>query len=144
MRIGSDNSIYSLFAPKSRKGPSVADEKIDMTPTQPPRAPPVRTDEQLVAEFYARLTKQQLDWADADNDDRVTKNEYMDGQVRLAQLNGRPLDATSFESHWTTIDPTGKGWVDEAELREGLEKMLPVRVGHLDANYAERLRTKQA
>ncbi|CDM62722.1 hypothetical protein LPU83_pLPU83d_1352 (plasmid) [Rhizobium favelukesii] len=34
--------------------------------------------------------------------------------------------------------------LNEDELREGPERMLPVGVGHLDAGYAERLRARQA
>ncbi|MEK1896060.1 MAG: EF-hand domain-containing protein [Rhizobium sp.] len=144
MKVGSDNAIYSLFVPRARNAPSVVDQKIGTAFSQPPKAQPVRTDAQLTDDFYARLTKQQVDWADTDKDGKVTKSEYMDGQSRLAQLDGRPFDSATSEGHWAKLDATGKGWLNEDELREGLERMLPVGVGHLDAGYAERLRTRQA
>jgi hypothetical protein len=143
MRVGSDNSIYSLFVPKAGKGPSVADEEIDMTPTQPPKAPPVQSDDELVAEFHSRMAKQALDWADTDKDGKVTESEFMDGESRLAEVNGRPSDAAYSENKWAKLDTTGKGWVNEDELGEGLEKIFPVSVGHFDAAWAAGMRTRQ-
>lgn len=144
MKVGTDNSIYSLFTPTPRaRGPSIADEKINFSATPPPEAPPIRSDQELVSDFYARMTKQQLEWADTDQDGKVTKSEYMDGQTRLAELNGKPNDPQSSEDEWAKLDSEGKGWLNETELRSGLEKLLPVKVGHLDPKQAERLRYPQ-
>ncbi|KWV51080.1 MULTISPECIES: hypothetical protein [Rhizobium] len=141
VRVNSDSSVYSLMMPTSRKAPSVSDEKLQVVSA--PKAPAVRSDDQLIDDFYARLTKQQLDWADSNKDSTVTKSEYMDSQARLAKIDNRVFDPATAEQYWNKLDPTGKGWLDESELREGYENLLPVSVGHLDANYAERLRTRQ-
>ncbi|MGO4355165.1 EF-hand domain-containing protein [Rhizobium sp. RAF36] len=141
MKVGQDNSIYSLFTPKAHnKSPSVADEKLDVSRAAPQKAPAVRSDQELAADFHARMAKQSLDWADADNDGKVTKQEFLDGQARLAEQDNRPNDAKANERKWSAIDAEGKGWVDEGGLRGGLEKIFPVSVGHLDPDYAERLR----
>lgn len=135
MKVGSDNSVYSLFVPKARKSPSVKDEAMEVPPQQPPKAPPLRTDDELVAEFHSRMARQAMEWADTNKDGTVTKSEYLDGQTRLAALNDRPYDASYNEDRWAKLDTTGKGYVNEDELREGLTKIFPVSVGHLDPNY---------
>ena len=142
MKVGSDNSVYSLFVPKTRKAPSVADEKIDVKPTEPPKAPPVRTDEQLVADFYARMAKQLFEGSDANDDGEVTKDEYMTAQEHLAGLNGRQWDVKSSENHWAKLDPTGRGSATEDEILQGLKNTINVKVGHLDPDYAAALRTR--
>jgi hypothetical protein len=140
MKVGSDNSIYSVFSTASRRPPSIADEKIVLPASSETKAPPTASDSQLVADFHARMARQSLDWADADRDGRVTKDEYMSGQARLAELNDHTNDTTGNEKRWAVIDATGKGWVNETELNDGLSKIFPVSVGHLDPGSAERLR----
>ncbi|CAH0340877.1 hypothetical protein RHI9324_02559 [Rhizobium sp. CECT 9324] len=140
MKIGSDNSIYGLFVPQTRKAPPNADQKMDVVPQPRQNTPEMKSPGQLISDFHDRLTKQQLDWADANKDGSVTKDEYLDGQARLAQANGRPYDPAQAEKHWATLDPTGKGSLDKDELDEGLRQLLPVSAGHLSADYAERLR----
>lgn len=142
MKVTSDNSIYSLMVPTSRKGPSVKDQGIGVVAT-PAKTPSVRTDAQLIDEFNSRLAKQQLDWADSDKNGEVSKAEYLEGQKKLAALNDRQYDSQVAERHWAKLDPTGTGSLSEDELREGLGQLLPVKVGHLDSNFAERLRAKQ-
>ncbi|WP_438754896.1 EF-hand domain-containing protein [Pararhizobium sp. O133] len=144
MKIGSDSSLYALIAQTRRNAPSVTDEKMAMGNTPVPKAPTVRSDQELIAEFHARMSKQALDWADTDQDGKVTKAEFMDGQARLAELNGQPHDTAYSESKWAKLDVGGKGWVSGDELDEGLGKIFPVKVGHLDSGYAERLRTRQS
>lgn len=138
-----DSSIFGLFTPRPRRPPSIAEEGLGVASSAPPKAPRVGSDAQRVDDFYARMTKQQLDWADSNRDGNITKAEYMDGQKRLAEKNDRKFDSASSNTHWTKLDPTGKGTLDPNELREGLEALLPVKVGHLDANDAERLRKRQ-
>lgn len=140
MRVNSDSSIYSLMMPTSRKAPSVSDEKLQVVSA--PKAPAVRSDDQLIDDFYARLSKQQLDWADGNKDGKVTKSEYLDSQQRLANDDDRSFDAARAEDQWNTLDPSGKGWLDQTALRAGLESLLPVSVGHLDGNFGQRLRTR--
>ena len=140
MKVGSYNSIYSVFSSTNLRPPSIADEKMALLPSVEPKAKPTTSDDQLVAGFHARMARQSLDWADSDKNGKVTRDEYLNGQARLAELNDRPNDTAANEKRWATIDTTGKGWVDETELGEGLAKMLPVSVGHLDRDLAERLR----
>ena len=141
MKVGSDNSIYSVFSTASRRPPSIADEAMVVSEPAQAKAPSGASDRQLIADFNARMAKQSLDWADSDKDGRLTKDEYMSGQARLAELNDRPNDTAGNEERWSKIDTAGKGWVDEAELGQGLAKVLPVGVGHLDQGFAERLRS---
>lgn len=144
MRVGSDNSIYSLLASSPRKGPSIADAKMGgAVQVNAPKIPAVRSDQELIADFHARMSKQALDWADNDKDGKVTKSEFMDGQSRLAEMNGTPHDTAYSESKWAKLDATGRGWVTAEELGDGLQKIFPVNVGHLGAGYAERLRNRQ-
>ena len=98
MRVNSDSSVYSLMMPTSRKAPSVSDEKLQVVSA--PKAPAVRSDDQLIDDFYARLTKQQLDWADSNKDSTVTKSEYMDSQARLAKIDNRVFDPATAEQYW--------------------------------------------
>ncbi|QRM45784.1 EF-hand domain-containing protein [Rhizobium sp. BG4] len=140
MKVGPDNSIYSVFSTANRRPPSIYDEKMVLPASSETKAPPAASDSQLVADFHSRMARQSLDWADADKDGRVTKDEYMSGQARLAELNDRPNDTAGNEKRWSEIDTGGKGWVNETELNDGLAKMLPVSVGHLDQGFAERLR----
>lgn len=140
MKVGSLTSIYRTIPPASNKLPIAADERMALPSSARTKAPPATSDSQLVADFHARMARQSLDWADSDKDGRVTKDEYMAGQARLAELNNNPNDVAGNEERWAAIDTAGKGWVNETELGEGLAKMFPVSVGHLDAGYAERLR----
>lgn len=141
MKVGQDYSIYSLVTPKAHnKAPSLADEKLDVPRAAPQKAPPVRSDQELIADFHARMARQSLDWADVDKDGKVTKQEFLDGQARLAELDNQPNDTQANERKWSVIDAEGNGWVNERGLRNGLEKIVPVNVGHLDPAYAERLR----
>ena len=141
MKVGRNNSIYSVFSTASRRPPSIADEKMALPgSSETTAAPPAVNDSQLIADFHARMARQSLDWADSDKDGRVTKDEYMSGQARLAQLDNRPDDKVANEKRWAKIDTSGKGWVDETELSDALAKMFPVSVGHFDQGFAERLR----
>jgi hypothetical protein len=146
MKVGPDNSIYSLFTPRPHnRTPSINDENISLssTPTaKPPLA--IRNDQEMVADFHAHMAKQALEWADADKDRQVTKQEFMDGQARLAELNEKPCDPVADEAKWNAIDVDQKGWVNEDDLSSGLQKTFPVKVGHFDPAYAERLRDPRA
>ncbi|WP_105423556.1 EF-hand domain-containing protein [Neorhizobium sp. T25_27] len=144
MKIGADNSLYTLIAQTRRNTSSVADEKVGVRQPSASQAPAVRSDQDLISEFHTRMSKQALDWADTDKDGKVTKAEFMDGQARLAELNGEPHDTAYSESKWAKLDARGKGWISEEELHNGLEKIFPVQVGHLDSGYAERLRTRRS
>lgn len=145
MKVGTDNSIYSLFASLARtKAPSIAEENKDFVEVPPARTPALRSDQELVGDFYARMSKQKLDWADTDQDGKVSRAEYMDGQARLADLNNMPNDPAATERDWAAFDTDGKGWVNEEEIRSGLEKMFPVGVGHLSPAQADRLRYPSA
>jgi hypothetical protein len=144
MKVLSDNSIYSVFSTANRRPPSIDNEKMVLPSPEQPTAAPAASDSQLVADFQARMARQSLDWADSDKNGKVTEEEYMSGQARLADLNHRPDDKTANEKEWAAIDVTGKGWVDQTELGNGLAKMLPVSVGHFDQGYAERLRNSRA
>ncbi len=141
--VGTDISAYITLSLKTKKAPSIADEKIQTMTNTGPKAPAVRTDQELVADFHSRMAKQALDWADTNKDGAVTKAEYMAGQARLSALNGKPNDQAANERRWTMLDPTGKGSLSETEIRGSLEKIFPVTVGHLTADYAERLRNPQ-
>ncbi|WP_428414813.1 EF-hand domain-containing protein [Pararhizobium sp.] len=143
MKVGSDNSIYSLLAHSSRKAPSLADAKMSSGQTQPLKTPAVRSNDDLVADFHARMAQQALDWADTDKNGKVTKSEFMDGQARLAELNGKPHDTAYSEAKWAKLDKSSNGWVSAKELDDGLKKLFPVQVGRLDSGYAERLRNRQ-
>lgn len=90
------------------------------------------------------MAKQSLEWADTNKDGRVTKEEYMSGQARLAELDNRQNNVARNEERWATIDAADKGWVNETELKDGLSKIAPVRVGHLEPGFAERLRNPRA
>ncbi|MFC5757940.1 EF-hand domain-containing protein [Rhizobium sp. GCM10022189] len=144
MKVSPDSSIYSVFSTTSRRPPSIADEKIVRPQPEQTKAPPSERDSQLVADFHARMARQALDWADSDHDGKVTKDEYMRGQARLAELNNRPDDQAANEARWSAIDTSGKGWVDEAGFGDGLAKIFPVSVGHFDQGFAERLRYPRA
>ncbi|MCD2183703.1 EF-hand domain-containing protein [Rhizobium sp. GN54] len=138
-----ESSILSLMTPRTRKAPSTAEEGLGVLSSPPARTPSVRSDAQRIDDFYARMSKQQLDWSDANKDGKVTKDEYMDGQKRLAEMNDQEFDSARSNAHWAKLDPDGKGALDANELQDGLEKLLPVGVGRLDANFAERLRRRQ-
>jgi len=138
MKVGSDNSIYSILSTASRRRPSIADEAMVL-----PGPASGASDSQLIADFSARMAKQSLDWADSDKDGRVTKDEYMSGQARLAELNERPNDTAGNEQRWAKLDTNAKGWVGKDELVEGLAKILHVGVGHLDRGIAAPLRTSR-
>ncbi|MDW9594944.1 EF-hand domain-containing protein [Sinorhizobium meliloti] len=144
MKIGSDNSLYTLIAQTRRNALSSVSEKMDTRQAQAPTMPTVRSDQELIAEFHSRMSKQALDWADTDKDGKGTKAEFMDGQARVAEMNGEPHDTAYSESKWAKLDTNGKGWVSESELHDGLEKIFPVSVGHLDSGYAERLRSRRS
>lgn len=139
MRVGSENSIYSLFVPKPRKSPSIGD---DFKTAEPPKAPSIRSDGELVADFYARMARQQVEGSDADHDGQVTKDEYMVAQQRLAEANDKQFDKDAAEARWSKLDATGKGWANEDDILQGLKTMLTVKVGHLDAGYAAALRNR--
>jgi len=143
MKVVSDNSIYSILQRASRRPPSIADEAMVLPGPAQAKAPSSASDSQLIADFNARMAKQSLDWADSDKDGRVTKDEYMSGQARLAELNDRPNDTAGNEQRWAKLDTSGKGWVSEDEVAEGLAKILPVGVGHLDRGIAAPLRTSR-
>ncbi len=140
MKIGSDTSIYSVFSTSGRTPSSTNDEKMILPESAAEKARATTSDSQLVTDFHSRMARQSLDWADADKDGKVTKDEYMSGQARLAELNERPDDKVGNENRWAAMDTTGKGWVDESELGNGLKKIFAVGVGHLDEDFAERLR----
>lgn len=141
MKVDSDNSIYSLFVPKAKKSPSVADEKFDVN-VQPPKAPQVKSDEELVGDFYSRMADQLVDAADVNGDGKVTKDEYMAAEKRLAEANHKPFDQKSAENYWSKLDTTGKGSASEDDILGGLKNILNVNVGHLDPGYAEAFRTR--
>ncbi|MEH6691114.1 MAG: EF-hand domain-containing protein [Pseudorhizobium pelagicum] len=141
MKVTSDHAVISLIASMSRKD-AISDfepptENLKRQSRLPLNSP---QGEDLVDVFHARLAKQQLDWADTNKDGAITEMEYLDGQARLAALNGQPYDPTVSEGIWAKLDTEGKGWISSDELSEGLKKLLPVRAGHLDPGYADRLR----
>ena len=140
MRVGSDMSLYAVARSKIQKLPLSDQNSLAAMP--PAEAPEIRSDVQLVSDFYARLTRQQLDWADKNQDQKLTKDEYMAGQARLAASDHRVFDPGRAEDHWSKLDRDGKGWIDESDLANGYQALLPVSVGHLDADYAERLRIR--
>ena len=138
-----ESSILSLMTQRTRKAPSTAEEGLGVLSPPPAKTPAVRSDAQRIDDFYARMSKQQLDWSDANKDGKVTKAEYMDGQKRLAEMNDQEFDSARSDAHWAKLDPDGTGSLDASALQEGLEKLLPLGTGRLDANFAERLRTRQ-
>ena len=138
-----ESSIFSVMTSRTRKAPSIAEEGPGVTSSPPARTPPARSDTPRLDDIYKMMTRQQLDWSDANKDGNVTKAEFMDGQKRLAESNDQQFDSTRSNAHWAKLDPGGKGSLDANELQEGLEKLLPVNTGRLDANFAERLRTRQ-
>lgn len=135
MRVGSDNSVYSLFMPMARKAPSVNDENIDVAPKRKVDEASLPSNEERIAQFYDGLASSQMQWADIDKDGKVTRDEYLAGQARLADRNGHAYDAIGAEDRWSIIDPNNKGYVDEAEMREGMTKMFHVKIGQLPAGY---------
>ena len=60
----------------------------------------------------------------------------------LAEANDRTFDSEASSERWAKLDPAGKGALDANALQEGLETLLPVKVGHLDGNVADRLRSR--
>jgi len=140
MRVGSESLIFSLFMPKGHKAPSIADEKIDFKPVNPPKAPAVKSDEELLADLYDRTAQQLIDDADVNDDGMVSKDEYMAAQKRLADMDKRIFDPVSTEERWEKFDPTGKGTLDKSEVIEGLKKVLPLGIGHLDQAQADAIR----
>ncbi|QRM55283.1 EF-hand domain-containing protein [Sinorhizobium sp. BG8] len=138
-----ESSMFSMIASRTRKAPSIAEEGPGVASSSPAKTPSVRSDALRVDDFYARMAEQQLNWSDANRDGNVTKAEYMDGQRRLAEMNDQTFDSAHSNAHWAKLDPDDKGSVDVNELREGLENLLPIGGGHLDANFAERLRGRR-
>ncbi|MBB3595654.1 hypothetical protein FHX08_006071 [Rhizobium sp. BK529] len=135
MRIGSDNSVYDLFVPKARKAPSVNDENIDFSPRKTTEEASLPSEEERIAQFYDGLASSQMRWADINKDGKVTRDEYLAGQARLADQKGYAYDAIGSEDRWSIIDPSNKGYVDEAEMREGMTKLFKVKIGHLPPGY---------
>ncbi len=135
MRVGSDNSVYSLFVPKPRKAPSVNDENIEVAPKRTVDESSLPSEEERIAQFYDGLASSQMQWADIDKDGKVTKDEYLAGQARFADQNGHAFDAIGAENRWSVIDPNNKGYVDQAEMREGMTKLFHVKIGHLPPGY---------
>jgi hypothetical protein len=72
----------------------------------------------------------------------MSKDEYMAAQKRLANADNRIFDIDAAEDRWSTFDPTGKGAIDKDEIIEGLKILLPLKVGHLDADMVERIRAQ--
>jgi hypothetical protein len=141
MKIGSESSIFGLFMPKTRKAPSMADEKIDFKAVPSPKTQ-AKSDEQILADHYDRAAQQLLDYADADNDGFLSKDEYMGAQKRMADTDKRPFDLHTIEGFWTKLDPNGKGAIDKAEVVEGLRASLPLNIGHLDPSTADAIRNR--
>lgn len=135
MRVGADNSVYSLFVPRAHKAPSVNDESIEAAPRRKVDEASLPTNEERIAQFYDGLASSQMQWADIDKDGSVTRDEYLAGQARLADQNGHAYDPIGSEDRWSIIDPTNKGYVDQAEMREGMTKIFKVKIGQLPAGY---------
>ena len=142
MRIGSENSVYSLFRPSTRAA-TVADEKIDLTPSEAAPASQGKSDGELLADLYDRTAQQMLDFSDIDGDGQMSKDEYFAAQKRLADADKRMFDPDAAEQRWSTLDPEGKGAIGKDEIIEGLKILLPLKVGHLDADAVKRI-TAQA
>jgi hypothetical protein len=134
MKIESGNSIYSLLIRMARKNPAVPTEKIETTVALPMQTHELLSNDERIADFYAKLTASQLELADMDHNGKVTKAEFMEGQERIAQKKADGL--------WSQLHASDKGWLDESELRHGLENGFKMRIGSLDAGCAERLRTR--
>ncbi|KQV73270.1 hypothetical protein [Rhizobium sp. Root1220] len=140
MKVGLDSSVYSVFARQAVNAPSVSDDKFELpSSSSPAKVPALKTDAQLLDDFYNRLVQSNFR-ADADKDGLVSKDEYVQSKKELAAADDRPYDATVVERHWNVLDPTGKGSVDQGEMRSGVERLLPVSVGHLSDADAARLR----
>jgi hypothetical protein len=141
--VGSDNSTRNLFSYMPRVSVSVFGEgKYEKTTGELVNTVPAKTDDQLLAELYDRTAQQTLDDADIDGDGLMSKDEYMAAQKRLADADNRIFDIDAAEERWSTFDPTGKGAIDKDEIIEGLKILLPLKVGHLDADMAERIRAQ--
>lgn len=139
MKIDFHSSVYSVLARQTGNSPSVSDEKFELPSSTPTKIPALKTDAQLVDDFYRRLVQSNFA-ADTNEDGRVSKEEYAQSNKELAAANGRPYDAAVVDRHWNVLDPTHKGSVDQDEMRAGLERLLPVSVGHLSEAEAARLR----
>lgn len=142
MIVGSDNSVRSVFNTMPRVPVSVFDESRIDAKTEAPKAPPAKTDDQLLADLYDRTAQHTLDDADIDGDGLMSKDEYMAAQKRLADADDRIFDVDAAEERWSTFDPNGKGAIDKDEIIEGLKILLPLKVGHFDADMAERIRAR--
>ncbi len=133
MRVGSESSIFSLFMPKRTKGPSISDGGIAFKTAESPKTPPIKSDDQLLADLYDNTAQQLIDDADIDGDGMLSRDEYLGAQKRLANANDRIFDQQAAEERWAKFDPNGKGTIDKSEVIEGLKTILPLKVGHLDA-----------
>ena len=143
MIVGSDNSVRSVFNAMPRVAVSVfGEEKYEKTSGEAANALPAKSDDQLLADLYDRTAQQTLDDADIDGDGMMSKDEYMAAQKRLANADNRIFDIDAAEDRWSTFDPTGKGAIDKDEIIEGLKILLPLKVGHLDADMVERIRAQ--
>lgn len=132
MKVGSDNSVYSLFTPTPKKPQTMSEAGIDVSSYSAPAAPAAsgKTDSDLVAEFHARLAKSAMQWADTNKDGKVDKGEYTQGRIALDKLNERETDLQKIENDWNVIDKNGTGSVDENGMLAGVKTLLPVSVGH--------------
>lgn len=141
MIVGSDNSTRSIFSAMPRVSVSVFGEgKYEKSAGDSVNAAPTKTDDQLLAELYDRTAQQMLDHADINGDGRVSKDEYMASQKRLADADNRVFDPDETEERWAKFDPDGKGAVGKDEIIEGLKVVLPLNVGHFGADVADRIR----
>ncbi len=130
MRVGSDNSLYSLLFAARKGAPAKSMETQNFSAAaNPPK--PTKSDEDLLAEFHDRRVQNHLSWSDTNHDGNIDKAEYVDGRVRLYNQNEQPVDMEAIERDWNAIDIHGKGTLNESDLREGLVKFLPVSIGHL-------------
>jgi len=142
MQVSSGNSVYTLIASMHRGASATSPEQGAFEVPLSNKSASNRSDQELVAQFHERMAKQALDWADTDNDGRVSRPEYFHGQERLAELNNAQPDVATSERLWSALDPSGEGSLDAEEYREGLERLFPVKVGHFDQDYVERLRSR--
>lgn len=136
MRVGPENSVYSIFVPRARATFSVADEKIEVRADEQPR----KSEAQLLAEHYERAVQQILDSDDTDEDGLLSKDEWMAGQIELANADHRFFDRAAEEERWAKFDPEGKGAIGRDEIIAGLKAVLPMTAHYITPEMIDRMK----